>query len=294
MDKILRVLQLLLVAVALWGCQSVQRKVVVVDSQTGAPVSGAFVYAYSYDAFDPLASHGLYLTDSNGEVAIKERCRNFAVSAGKEGYNYVKYAEPAVLEGDTLVSKLKLSPEEISGKYPVKIEMFRKFPSDNKTQSIVKQMYNYFSKRNVYMATVGEPYILEVEVYVVDADTNEPVNDAMLFVRSGSFANGHYEDIVATNSDGIAKVSIDLVSPSLRIDTGKEGYQPTKKFWKDQYKRGSYIVYLSKSKKSGSKSIVLGDTSEFSKRKTNIRLWERFKAYYQKAGGSFRYLRETR
>jgi hypothetical protein len=225
MDKILRVLQLLLVAVALWGCQSVQRKVVVVDSQTGAPVSGAFVYAYSYDAFDPLASHGLYLTDSNGEVAIKERCRNFAVSAGKEGYNYVKYAEPAVLEGDTLVSKLKLSPEEISGKYPVKIEMFRKFPSDNKTQSIVKQMYNYFSKRNVYMATVGEPYILEVEVYVVDADTNEPVNDAMLFVRSGSFANGHYEDIVATNSDGIAKVSVDLVSPNLRIDTGKEGYQ---------------------------------------------------------------------
>ena len=290
----MRVLQLLLVAVALWGCQSVQRKVVVVDSQTGAPVSGAFVYAYSYDAFDPLASHGLYLTDSNGEVLVKEKCKNFAVNVGKEGYNYAKIAEPAIKEGEMLVSKVKLTPEVSSGRNPVKMEMFRKFSSDEKTQSIVKQMYQYFNKRNVYMTTVGEPYIVEVEIYVVDYDTNEPIADAMLFVRSGSFAIGHFEDVVATNSDGIARVSVDLMSPSLRIDTGKEGYPPTKKFWKDKYKRGVYTVYLSKNKKSGAKSIVLGDTSEFSKRKTNIRLWERFKTYYKKAGGSFRYLRETR
>lgn len=266
----------------------------VVDSQTGAPISGAFVYAYSYDAFDPLASHGLYLTDSNGEVLVKERCSNFAASAGKEGYNYGLSYDTAVSEGNILVSKLKLTPDDMSVRRPAKIEIFRKFSSDKQTQSIVKQMNQYFSKRNTYMATFGEPYIFEAEIYVIDKDTNEPVADAMLFVRSGTFSGGRFEDVVVTNSEGIAKVSIDLLSPSLHIDTGKDGYPPTKKFWKDQYKRGSFVVYLSKDYKPRSKTIVLADTSDFSRRKTNMRLWEKFKSYYKKSGGSFRYLRETR
>ena len=45
MSNFLRVLQFLLVAMVMLGCQNLQRKVVVVDSQTDAPVSGAFVYA---------------------------------------------------------------------------------------------------------------------------------------------------------------------------------------------------------------------------------------------------------
>ena len=294
MKAFFKILQVVVVALFLFGCQSMQRKVVVVDSQTGAPVVGAFVYAYSYDAFDPFASHGLYLTDSNGEVVVKERCKNFGFNVGKEGYNYVVSDEPAVVEGNMLVSKLKLPPEYDVGRRPVRIEMFRKFASDHQTQSIVKQMNQYFSKRNIYMATFGEPYIYESEIYVVDYDTNEPIANAMLFVRSGTFSNGRYEDIVVTNSDGIAKISIDLVSSGLYIDAGKEGYQPTKRFSRDRYKRGAFTVYLSKTRKPGAKTIVLSDTSDFSKRKTNIALWERFKAYYQKTGGSFRYLRETR
>ncbi|MBQ6534994.1 MAG: hypothetical protein IJI37_07460 [Opitutales bacterium] len=280
-------------AALLCACQSAQRKVLVVDADTGAPISGAFVYAYSFDALDPFASHGLYKTDESGEAVVKEECSQFAASAGKEGYEYAHCYDAPKNENGFLVSTVKLRREEGSAPHRVKIETFRKFSGDERTQAIAREMGAYFKKRNTIMATDGYPYIVEIAIKVIDADTGMPVPDALIFVRSGSISS-MLEDVVATGADGAARASVNLLSKNFEIDTVGEGYLPTKRFSRNEYTQNSYTVFLSKTKKDkAGMMILLRDISDFSRSKTNNTLWERFKAEYKKAGGSFKYLREV-
>ncbi len=290
MKKFFTVIALIICAIFISACQSRDRVVRVIDANTNIPISGALVYAHDYNAFDPFATSGLFKTGDDGTVFLGDSYSNILASAVKEGYEYTD-ASDTQDDGKSLVTTIKLIRETSVNREP-KIEMFKPFSSDSRTQSILKEMRQYFSKRNTIMVFEGQPYIVEVNIKVLDADTNEPISNAMVYVRSGSYSDGRLECIELSDENGNTRATMNLMSPSLNIDAGKEGYAPTKRFSKDPNKHGVYTVFLSKKGSAG--SIVLGDTSEYSRRKTNIRNWERFKKYYISKGGTFKYLREVR
>ncbi len=291
MKKLFTVIALSILTLFFSACQSRNSVVKVLDAETEAPISGAFVYARAYNALDPFAPSGIFKTNSEGIVTLGSLHSDIIASAGKEGYEYTN-AYDAKIEGESVVTTIKLAREtQISNREP-KFEMFKPFAKDSQTQSILAEMRRYFSKRNTIMIFEGQPYIVEVNIRVLDAETRAPIPNAMVYVRSGSYADGKLECVELSDENGNTRATMDLMSANLNIDAGKEGYAPTKKFSKDPYKHGVYTVLLSRKGSAG--SIVLGDTSEYSRRKTNIRNWERFKKYYISKGGIFKYLREVR
>ncbi len=296
--KIFKTISILAAAIFLSACQSPQRKVLVLDAETNVPISGAIVYASSADMLDVFGfgTCGLYKTDAQGETFVDEKCRVLSVLAAKEGYEY-KHGYDENNIGNSIVATVKLPKEKSAIRHRAKVEPFKTFPDDAKTQAIAKELREYFAKRNVMMTTYGESCVIETKITVRDYKTKRPIPNAMILIRQHSHTSGHIETIVATDESGIASVSLELSYLSLFIDAGKEGYFPTKKYDKDLYKHGRITVELDTKRKPNDNGLlrtIVSDTSGFSRRPTNIPLWERYKAYYQKVGGSIVYVSETR
>lgn len=277
------------------ACGTFQRTVEVRDADTGVPVSGAFVYASTADIVAPYAPCGLYKTDASGRVKIDDTARVLTIISGKEGYDLATVCDEGIKIGDELKTELKLKRENPSARHPARVLAFRAFPSN--AGEIVNEMSAYFGRRNTIMTTIGQEYVIDAKFVVRDHSTKRPIPDAMVHVRQRMPLFGQREYVVAADSKGIATVPLELNYARLVVDAGKEGYAPTKKFSPDLYKHGVYYVELSRKPRAGDSArpvMVVSDTSEFSRRQTDIPVWERFKKYYYKAGGTIKYISETR
>lgn len=281
----------------LCACGSVQRVVRVSDAETGAPVSGAFVCAASADITEPFGTSGLYKTDSKGEVKIDKYMPVISIVAGKDGYADVSAISEGILRDGTLETQISLKKEPQNIKREARVKVFKPFPTDEKSQSILDEMRSYFIRRNTIMAISGESTVIDAKILVRDRQTKRPIANAMILVQQRVSAFSVADSVVSTDSNGVAVVPLELVYRWLTMDAGKEGYAPSKRFKKDYYKHGFYTIELGRKRDArldGNLVMVVSDTSEFSKRPTDNALWERFKRYYKSAGGTLKYKSEQR
>ncbi len=283
-------------AIVLAGCQSRHKIVSVRDADTGYPVSGAFVYAASSDSPDPFAGCALLRTNENGKVSIDGYHSGLFILAGKEGYDVARSSEWAgeIERGGIVETEIKLKKEGKHSCRLAKVEFFRPFPDDAESAAIAEEMSDYFGRRNTIVCTYGEPAVIDAKIVVRDRKTKKPVSNAMVLVQQRTSAFEVDDFITTTDSSGVAAVPLELFYSSLTIDAGKEGYYPSKRFRKNPYKHGVYEVEIGVKPKSSNYIVVVSDTSEFSKRKTDIPLWERFKEYCKKVGVPIKYKSETR
>mgnify|MGYP002522588757 FL=1 len=292
-----KIVAFIFLSVLLCGCESVQRVVRVSDAETGVPISGAFVCASSADITEQFGTSGLYKTDAKGEVKIDKYVPVISIVAGKEGYADVSAISEGVLRDGTLETQISLKKERQNVKREARVEVFKPFPTDDKSQSILGEMRSYFTRRNTIMAISGESTVIDAKILVRDRQTKRPIANAMILVQQRVSAFSVKDFVVSTDSSGVAVVPLELVYRWLAMDAGKEGYAPSKRFKKDYYKHGVYTIELGKKRNArldGNLVMVVSDTSEFSKRPTDNPLWERFKKYYKSAGGTLKYKSEQR
>ena len=292
-----KIIAFVFLSALLCGCESVQRVVRVSDAETGAPVSGAFVCASSADITERFGTSGLYKTDAKGEVKIDKYVPVISIVAGKEGYADVSAISEGVLRDGTLETQISLRKERQNVKREARVEVFKPFPSDDKSRAIVDEMRAYFTRRNTIMAISGESTVIDAKIFVRDRQTKRPIANAMVLVQQRVSAFSVKDFVVSTDANGVAVVPLELVYRWLTMDAGKEGYAPSKRFKKDYYRHGVYTIELGRKRNArldGNLVMVVSDTSEFSKRPTDNALWERFKKYYKSAGGTLKYKSEQR
>ncbi len=292
-----KIIAFVFLSALLCGCESVQRVVRVSDAETGAPISGAFVCASSADITERFGTSGLYKTDAKGEVKIDKYVPVISIVAGKEGYADVSAISEGVLRDGTLETQISLRKERQNVKREARVEVFKPFPSDDKSRAIVDEMRAYFTRRNTIMAISGESTVIDAKIFVRDRQTKRPIANAMVLVQQRVSAFSVKDFVVSTDSSGVAVVPLELVYRWLTMDAGREGYAPSKRFKKDYYRHGVYTIELGRKRNArldGNLVMVVSDTSEFSKRPTDNALWERFKKYYKSAGGTLKYKSEQR
>lgn len=292
-----KIIAFVFLSALLCGCESVQRVVRVSDAETGAPISGAFVCASSADITERFGTSGLYKTDAKGEVKIDKYVPVISIVAGKEGYADVSAISEGVLRDGTLETQISLRKERQNVKREARVEVFKPFPSDDKSRAIVDEMRAYFTRRNTIMAISGESTVIDAKIFVRDRQTKRPIANAMILVQQRVSAFSVKDFVVSTDSSGVAVVPLELVYRWLTMDAGREGYAPSKRFKKDYYRHGVYTIELGRKRNArldGNLVMVVSDTSEFSKRPTDNALWERFKKYYKSAGGTLKYKSEQR
>lgn len=292
-----KIIAFVFLSALLCGCESVQRVVRVSDAETGAPVSGAFVCASSADITERFGTSGLYKTDAKGEVKIDKYVPVISIVAGKEGYADVSAISEGVLRDGTLETQISLRKERQNVKREARVEVFKPFPSDDKSRAIVDEMRAYFTRRNTIMAISGESTVIDAKIFVRDRQTKRPIANAMVLVQQRVSAFSVKDFVVSTDANGVAVVPLELVYRWLTMDAGREGYAPSKRFKKDYYRHGVYTIELGRKRNArldGNLVMVVSDTSEFSKRPTDNALWERFKKYYKSAGGTLKYKSEQR
>lgn len=292
-----KIIAFVFLSALLCGCESVQRVVRVSDAETGAPISGAFVCASSADITERFGTSGLYKTDAKGEVKIDKYVPVISIVAGKEGYADVSAISEGVLRDGTLETQISLRKERQNVKREARVEVFKPFPSDDKSRAIVDEMRAYFTRRNTIMAISGESTVIDAKIFVRDRQTKRPIANAMVLVQQRVSAFSVKDFVVSTDANGVAVVPLELVYRWLTMDAGREGYAPSKRFKKDYYRHGVYTIELGRKRNArldGNLVMVVSDTSEFSKRPTDNALWERFKKYYKSAGGTLKYKSEQR
>lgn len=292
-----KIIAFVFLSALLCGCESVQRVVRVSDAETGAPISGAFVCASSADITERFGTSGLYKTDAKGEVKIDKYVPVISIVAGKEGYADVSAISEGVLRDGTLETQISLRKERQNVKREARVEVFKPFPSDDKSRAIVDEMRAYFTRRNTIMAISGESTVINAKIFVRDRQTKRPIANAMVLVQQRVSAFSVKDFVVSTDANGVAVVPLELVYRWLTMDAGREGYAPSKRFKKDYYRHGVYTIELGRKRNArldGNLVMVVSDTSEFSKRPTDNALWERFKKYYKSAGGTLKYKSEQR
>lgn len=292
-----KIIAFVFLSALLCGCESVQRVVRVSDAETGAPISGAFVCASSADITERFGTSGLYKTDAKGEVKIDKYVPVISIVAGKEGYADVSAISEGVLRDGTLETQISLRKERQNVRREARVEVFKPFPTDEKSQSILDEMRSYFIRRNTIMAISGESTVIDAKIFVRDRQTKRPIANAMILVQQRVSAFSVKDFVVSTDSSGVAVVPLELVYRWLTMDAGREGYAPSKRFKKDYYRHGVYTIELGRKRNArldGNLVMVVSDTSEFSKRPTDNALWERFKKYYKSAGGTLKYKSEQR
>ena len=220
-----------------------------------------------------------------------------SIVAGKEGYADVSAISEGVLRDGTLETQISLRKERQNVKREARVEVFKPFPSDDKSRAIVDEMRAYFTRRNTIMAISGESTVIDAKIFVRDRQTKRPIANAMVLVQQRVSAFSVKDFVVSTDSSGVAVVPLELVYRWLTMDAGREGYAPSKRFKKDYYRHGVYTIELGRKRNArldGNLVMVVSDTSEFSKRPTDNALWERFKKYYKSAGGTLKYKSEQR
>lgn len=292
-----KIIAFVFLSALLCGCESVQRVVRVSDAETGAPISGAFVCASSADITERFGTSGLYKTDAKGEVKIDKYVPVISIVAGKDGYADVSAISEGVLRDGTLETQISLRKERQNVKREARVEVFKPFPSDDKSRAIVDEMRAYFTRRNTIMAISGESTVIDAKIFVRDRQTKRPIANAMVLVQQRVSAFSVKDFVVSTDANGVAVVPLELVYRWLTMDAGREGYAPSKRFKKDYYRHGVYTIELGRKRNArldGNLVMVVSDTSEFSKRPTDNALWERFKKYYKSAGGTLKYKSEQR
>ncbi len=292
-----KIIAFVFLSALLCGCESVQRVVRVSDAETGAPISGAFVCASSADITERFGTSGLYKTDAKGEVKIDKYVPVISIVAGKDGYADVSAISEGVLRDGTLETQISLRKERQNVRREARVEVFKPFPSDDKSRAIVDEMRAYFTRRNTIMAISGESTVIDAKIFVRDRQTKRPIANAMILVQQRVSAFSVKDFVVSTDANGVAVVPLELVYRWLTMDAGREGYAPSKRFKKDYYRHGVYTIELGRKRNArldGNLVMVVSDTSEFSKRPTDNALWERFKKYYKSAGGTLKYKSEQR
>ena len=278
-------------AAILSGCLGKSRIVSVNDAQTGLPIEGAFIYVADCDMLNPFNTHGLYKSDSNGLTPINERGSVIYVLAGKEGYSLWRTNE-SVDKGDFLETRINLKKEKEKSAYKARTEYFKRFPSDAESQKIASEIKSYFAKRNTRII-FDEDYdkIADSKIRVVDSETKKPIKSAMLLITVWAPHFSTKELLVETDEDGTATVSLEQEYQFSFIKTGKEGYFPSNRFKKDEYRHNSYNVELAKTGLPTDTSLKLYvlNKKKFSKAPTDIPLWERYKTYIRSVGGDIFY-----